>query len=103
VAFLLGDLACSLGGGRQDGGALLRREQSAVRGVPGRIPASAQPRQRQVGRQLAATEPHRTACAINVAPQRDGKASDLSGVTGAEPPADQNPGVFQPVKELSLA
>ena len=57
----------------------------------------------QIGGELPAAEPHRSAVLGGVAGQRDGVSGDLGGVTLAQPLADQHPGAVEAGEELLLA
>lgn len=70
---------------------------------PGSAPAAAELGQGQVGGEFPATEPHRAAGAATVTGQGDHVPGDLPGVTGAEPLADQHPGLAETGEELLLA
>jgi hypothetical protein len=71
-------------------------------GVPGWFPAAAQLRQSQIGGELPSAEPNQAAAMSGVAGQGDGVSSDLGGVTGAQPLADQHTGTGEASEEILL-
>jgi len=94
-------------GGGGDGGLLPglgARGAAGAAGVRSRVPALSESGQREVGRQLAAAEPHQLRLPVRLAGwEGDGITGDLPGVLRAVAQPDEYVGGGEPVEEVGQA